>query len=131
MPYPFTPAGVTLKTDDLYLLDDGDLLTEAKDLANDLYGWTALNFTLSTKQHTYFSLLPPTVLFAWGAILAAAIIHRSVIVMQDVPTNYGPPRRTKQVAIEFCGTSNYFPPIAGPGPIGGSFTTLIKYDLVD
>ncbi|PSK90798.1 hypothetical protein [Taibaiella chishuiensis] len=131
MSYPFTPDGVTLKTADLYVLDDSDLLIEAKEMVKDLYAWTALNFTLSTKQHTYFSLLPPNVLFAWGALLATAILHRSVIVMQDVPNNYGPPRRTKQVAIEFCGVTNYFPPISGIDPIGGSFTTSIKYDLVD
>lgn len=129
--YPFTPAGVTSKTVDLYALDDSDLLTEARSLTTDFYAWLNANFTLTTRQQNYISAAPDMVKFNWGVIIAAAILQRAVIQMASVPASYGPPRRTKEVITSFNGTNKFFPPVVGPSVATGTVTLAVDYVLVD
>ena len=129
--YPFTPAGVASKQADLYVLDDSDLLNEAKEVVNDIQAWLLANFTMSTKQQAYIAATPLSVRFSWGAILSAAINQRSEIEMAPVPTNYGPPRRTKEIMIAASGDCNYFPPASGPGVATGMIKVSVQYRLVD
>lgn len=129
--YPFTPAGVLSKQADLYVLDDSDLLDEAKLIVADVEAWLLANFTLSVKQQAYVAAAPPSVHLSWGLILAAAINQRSEIEMAPVPTDYGPPRRTKEIMIGVSGDCNFFPPISGPGAATGTIKVSIQYRLVD
>ena len=129
--FPFTPAGVTSKTTELYALDEADLLTEVRTLNADILAWLETNFTLSARQKGYITAAPDNVKFSWSSILSAALIQRSYIEMKPVPTDYGPPRRTKQIILTIKGDSKFAPPVSGPGSISGTLTLLIDYILVD
>jgi hypothetical protein len=128
---PFTPAGVASKTTELYALDDSDLLAEVRTLNADILAWLETNFTLSARQKNYISDAPDNVKFSWSSILSAALIQRADIEMKPVPTDYGPPRRTKEIQIGINGNGNYAPPVTGVGTITGSMVVLIDYVLID
>lgn len=131
MPYPFTPEGVTLKTEELYGLSDAALLAESRKASEDISTWLDENFTLSDRQRDYISTAPDTVRFTWGTSIALALILRGTIIMQPVPQQYGPPHRTKQISIDIDGTNQYAPPVTGTGSIAGTITLKINYVLVD
>ncbi|WP_029274602.1 hypothetical protein [Pedobacter borealis] len=128
--YDFTSSGIGAKLADLYVLDDSDLLTEARAMATDIVAWLYANFNLTLKQQDYIGGAPAKVKFYWGAQFGAAIIGRSVIWKEDVP-NYGPPRRTKQIVVAVGGGNTYFPPLTGIGDLGGATTLSLSYIVVD
>jgi len=128
--HDFTSAGIGAKVADLYALDDGDLLGQARLMATDFETWLHTNFSFTDKQKNYLLSTPPNVKFYWGVQVAAAIVGRGVIIKEDVP-DYGPPRRTKEIAIGVTGGSKYFPPITGIGSLAGSTTLTLSYALVD
>ena len=129
--YPFTPTGIADKQADLYNNTDADLLLEARAIATDVYAWLLANFTLTTKQQTYISSTPVHIRYSWGAIISAAVNQRSLIEMESVPTNYGPPRRTKEIMIAISGDCNFFPPVSGPATTTGTIKVSVQYRLVD
>jgi len=128
--HDFTSAGIGNKLSDLYAFDDSDLLIQARAMASDFEGWLHSNFALTDKQKDYLDKTPAHVKFYWGVQVAAAIVGRGVIIKEDVP-DYGPPRRTKEIAIGVSGGNKYFPPVAGIGTLTGSTTLTLSYALVD
>jgi hypothetical protein len=50
-----TPSGVTLKTQELYVLSNADLQVQAGLVTNDFRTWIGNNFTLTSAQETFLS----------------------------------------------------------------------------
>lgn len=125
-----TPDGVLMKQVELYALATPLLLVEAQAAAADLEAWLTANFTMTPKQATYLAGLPDPVRFHIGAIIGAAMISRSPITMEG-PSDYGPPRRTKEIVIEPCGETWYRPPLSGSAGIEGSLPVAIHFALID
>jgi hypothetical protein len=127
---PFTTAGVDQKQQELYALSDVDLLTQAKAISAGIAGWLDSNFTLTSQQKAWIAAAPALVQFNWGTVIGGAMSARRPIKMA-APPKYGPPRRTKQIIIDFIGSLSYFPPVTGPGKLEGTLEVRINYNLVD
>lgn len=105
---PFTPEGVRQKQEELYQLSDPALLEQARLISTDCRAWVEDNFELSDAQKDYYSNVPETINFIWGAQISAAIMSRGIINMAPWPeeTARG---RTKQIDVEDTGDTSYNP----------------------
>jgi len=78
---PFTPAGVTAKTTELYALSDSLLAAEADAVASDFRSWVNANFTLSTPQSAFLAGINDYAARYYGSQCSVAFIARLTVAL--------------------------------------------------
>lgn len=125
---PFTPEGVQQKQVELYSLPDNELLLQAQAISADLRSWVEDNFDLSPAQKEYYSKVPDTINFAWGAQISAAVINRGEITMAPLP-EYTTTDRTKEIKVKDEGETDYTPENSLTGK-GTAHRVAIEWQLL-
>ncbi|WEK17912.1 MAG: hypothetical protein P0Y49_14005 [Candidatus Pedobacter colombiensis] len=126
MKQPFTPIGLLEKQNELYLLSDEDLLTEAQALATDIKTFMDAHFIFTISQATYLNDLSERAAFSLGCQIAAVLNIRGSITMDDLPLN--PMGRPKQLSSDEDGEiihqGGLSPVLSGNASIHLSWTLL-------
>ncbi|PRD44986.1 hypothetical protein [Sphingobacterium haloxyli] len=79
--YPFTPAGVDEKVNDLYAQSSSTIEAEAVAVSSNFFGWTSDNFDLTSDQINYMESLGPAFATENGDDLAFAFRNRLGVTM--------------------------------------------------
>ncbi|MXN91147.1 hypothetical protein GR160_07875 [Flavobacterium sp. Sd200] len=83
---PFTPAGVTAKTTELYALSDSLLFAQADAVESDFKLWMTSNFSLTTPQADYLANMNPHVIKYYGIQCSMAFRGRlSILLVSPTP----------------------------------------------
>ena len=118
MEKPFlSPSGVTLKTMQLYLLEQEELETEATLIYYDIVGWILNNFTTSQHQRDFLAGLDQTYTEALGEQTARAVRHRWPIIF-DPAVATKDVRSSKWVRSKETDEVGNPPPASGPNHSG-------------
>lgn len=112
--YPLTPEGVQAKQDELYKLDDRELLNQAVSIAKDPRSWVFENFDLTDEQAEYYKSLPEDFSYYIGWQIASAVIGRQPIEMGAIHTDVAKQNKKKSTDISIEGTSEYDPQTGHP-----------------
>jgi len=83
--FPFTPAGVEDKCEELYSLSDAALEAEATAVRTNFRSWMNDNFVLDSAQLTYLNGMNNTVLDFYGEQCAFCFLHRLPIYLEIPP----------------------------------------------
>lgn len=79
--YPFTPAGVDEKMEDLYAQSSSIIEAEAVAVSSNFFNWISHNFDLTGEQINYMESLGSTFATENGDDLAFAFRNRLVVTM--------------------------------------------------
>ncbi|WP_333887596.1 hypothetical protein [Sphingobacterium siyangense] len=108
--YPLTPDGVKAKQDELYKLDDKELINQAVTISRDGRAWVIENFKLSEEQSEYYNSLPEDFNYYLGWQLASNVIGRQPISMEPVPEETSKASNSrKKTSVSVSGNTNYNP----------------------
>ncbi len=100
--YPLTPEGVQAKQEELYKLDDRELINQAISISKDSRSWVFENFKLSDEQIEYYNSLPEDFNYYLGWQIAAGVIGREPIKIDPVPA--GGTNRKKKTSVSLSGS---------------------------
>lgn len=84
---PLTPEGVQKKQEELYRLDDQDLLKVSTDISRDVKRWLIDNFEVSAEQEDYIKNMSDDFALFQGCQLASGIIGRMPIRLDGFEKN--------------------------------------------
>ncbi len=123
----FTPDGLATKLTELYALSDASLTTQAEAMASDFSTFMTDNFNFTTSEGSYLSGMTATAALVFGWQLAAVLLVRGPITMDDLPDNPEPPR-PKEIKITLDGHLSYSN--GTPGGLESTLSASISWTLL-
>ncbi|WP_426477508.1 hypothetical protein ACP3T3_20155 [Chryseobacterium sp. CBSDS_008] len=108
--YPLTPDGVKAKQEELYQLDNRELINQAVSLSRDARAWIFENFKLTEEQAAYYEALPEDFNYYLGWQMASNVIGRQPITMEPIPSETSLASNSrKKTTVSVSGNTNYNP----------------------
>ncbi|MDR6546490.1 hypothetical protein J2810_002549 [Chryseobacterium rhizosphaerae] len=108
--FPLTPDGVNAKQEELYKLDDKELINQAVTLSRDARAWIFENFELTEEQAAYYNALPEDFNYYLGWQMASNVIGRQPITMEPIPAEASKASNSrKKTTVSVSGNTNYNP----------------------
>jgi len=123
--YPFTPAGVQDKLDELYALTNTQLAAEAESIKEDFRAWIKSAFILNNDQKDFLDDMNDSAITYYGEQCSLCFLHRLdiTLIYPDPPAKPGYakwPEATNNIVVAADGN--------GKLTVTGSLTFTMVYE---